>query len=611
MKPSVLRFAVVALVISQLLGCVGGGGEGDVATGDGTSTGTTTTTTTAAPKIVITLADKSTGAAVTSISPTAPAIATAKVTSSTGTGVSGAIVTFTIGNSALATLTPASGTVLTDASGMATIQIDAAGISSAGATSVTAASTVAKSATDTTTVAVSGSANFSVGSAAAGLTGLSNGLATGVSLSPYSTTSISATVTGVPTTTSVAVSFSSGCSSSGKATLPATVNTVNGKATATYTDNGCAAQDTITVGIVGTSVTQAVTLTVNAPAATSIQFVSSTPSTIGIVGVGNPTVPTSSIVSFKVVDNSNHAVPSIPVTFDLSTRVGGILLNGVASGTVSQLTDASGVASVQVTAGSLPTPVSVTASATVGGATLSSQSNQLTITTGRPAQDRTSLAVGTHNIEGWNFFGTTTNVSISLADRLGNPVPDGTAINFVADGAAVGAQCATASGRCSVTFTSANTQGQGKTEPAGIVTAGRIKVLAYAVGEESFVDANNNNLFTTGEVFNDLGDPFMDSNENAVYDAGEFTLVSGGALACASGIATSPFAPSRTNTCDGAWGTNYVRQSATIILSGSTAYIGAARPSGATVVAQSATSSTTMGGKCAATHTFWAYDLNG
>ena len=37
-------------------------------------------------------------------------------------------------------------------------------------------------------------------------------------------------------------------------------------------------------------------------------------------------------------------------------------------------------------------------------------------------------------IEGFNIDGTTTDVTLSLADRQCNPVPDGTAVNFVTDG---------------------------------------------------------------------------------------------------------------------------------------------------------------------------------
>jgi hypothetical protein len=615
MKSSAFRLVGAILAASQLFGCIGGGGDG----GDGTPP------VVIVPKIVIALADKDTAAPVTGISPTAPAIATATVTDSAGAPVSGAIVTFTIGNSTLATLNPGSGTKLSDANGRATMEISTASIAGVGATSITAASSIPKTTTTTTAVAVSETVNFSVGAANVGLANLSNGLAAGASLSPYSTTTISATVTGVPPSTNLAVSFSSICSKSGKASLPATVDSINGVATATYTDNACAGQDTITVGIVGTTVSQTIALNVGQPVATSIQFVSATPRTIGIISVGNPNQPVSSTVSFKVVDNLGKPVQAVPVILDLSTRIGGILLNGAASGTVTQITDAVGAVSVQVTSGTLPTPVSVTATATVGGQTLTSQSSLLTITTGRPAQDRTSLAVKTHNIEGLNFFGTTTSVSISLADRLGNPVPDGTAVNFIADGALIDAQCTTAAGRCAATFTSANTQGAGKTEPAGIVTAGRVKVLAWAVGEESFKDysvtgaaTNDNNLYDIGEPFNDLGDVYLNSNESPQYDPGETTLPSGNSLRCDSGITNSPLAPSRANTCDGVWGTAYVRQDATIILSGSYAYIGATRPTGATVPGKSATSVISMGGgvspvaptSCNVTHTFWAYDIN-
>src|SRR5258708_38578856 len=37
-------------------------------------------------------------------------------------------------------------------------------------------------------------------------------------------------------------------------------------------------------------------------------------------------------------------------------------------------------------------------------------------------------------------------------------------------------------------------------------------------GEEGFIDANHNGLLDTNEVFFDLGDPFIDANDNGQYD---------------------------------------------------------------------------------------------
>jgi hypothetical protein len=166
---------------------------------------------------------------------------------------------------------------------------------------------------------------------------------------------------------------------------------------------------------------------------------------------------------------------------------------------------------------------------------------------------------------------------VIASDRLGNPVPDGTAINFITEGAQITpASCTTTKGTCSVNFTSAASR------PAN----GRVTILAYAIGEKSFVDANSNNRYdltpAPGETFYDLGDPYIDANENGQWDAGEFYIPSttSGSSPCLTqpGGGALPVAnywnvPSRENTCTGTWGQNYVRRSAVIVLSGSYAYI--------------------------------------
>ena len=44
-------------------------------------------------------------------------------------------------------------------------------------------------------------------------------------------------------------------------------------------------------------------------------------------------------------------------------------------------------------------------------------------------------------------------------------------------------------------------------------------------GEEYFIDANNNNRYDEGELFEDLGVHFMDKDENLKFDASYKNLV--------------------------------------------------------------------------------------
>jgi hypothetical protein len=169
-----------------------------------------------------------------------------------------------------------------------------------------------------------------------------------------------------------------------------------------------------------------------------------------------------------------------------------------------------------VSAGTVATSVNVTATVTSVTPNISTQSSQLTVTTGIPTANSFSLAVQCFNIEGWDYDGTTTAVTARLGDRFQNPVPDGTAVTFTSEGGNIQSQCttqttATEGGVCSVNIRSSEPR------PAN----GRVTVLAKAIGEESFTDANGNGAFDNGETFVDLPEPFRDDNENDTYDVGE------------------------------------------------------------------------------------------
>ena len=558
--------------------------------------------------VTVVLTNPVSGAPVTNISPGSPAKVTATIRNAAGAGVPNTVVSFAT-TATLASMTPTTGTALTNSAGVASIQIDAASLTAAGATTVTASALVEGA-------AVSGNVGFSVSAANADL---ANMQVKTDPLSPYATTSVSVDVTGVPANTPVTINFSSICAGTGKASLPASVQTTSGTATATYTDKGCASNDTITASVAGLAVTKTITLKVDPPGPASIQFVSATPSTIVLKGTGGAGLVESSLVKFRVVDNNNSPIATgVNVTFDLTTRTGDILLDGVRTA-VTRRTDANGEASVTVQSGTTPTAVWVNAS--LSGTSLTSQSNQLRISTGRPAQDRFTLSVGTHNIEGYTVNGVTTAVSVIASDRLGNPVPDGTAINFIAEGGQIVPSCATANGTCAVTFTSANPRPTSDTEPNGIVTKGRVSVVAYTLGEESFIDANANNKYDAGESFNDLGEVFINNNEsvdssgNPVWDAGEQSISfnSSNSQACNSGISASPKAPSKAGTCDGVWGQAHVRQSDVIVMSGSSGFVkSGAAPTASEVPGSIAVPTYPMGGvgTCNKVFLFYAFDQN-
>jgi hypothetical protein len=583
-----------------LAGC--GGGTGDNPNGgkafnsgsgggtsSGSSGGTTGTVTVPAPvvppppvagvaSLVLTLADPTTGAATNSV----PAIARAIVRDDTGVAVPNTVVTFTVQNATLATLVPSAGTALTDSTGTATVRLNAANLSSAGATTLSATSQV-------NGTGVNGSIGFAIGAANVAIGNFTIGTNP---LSAFGTTSVSVTVTsnGTPVTSPQTVDFSSPCSGSGRAVLTSSVLTgAGGVATASYRDNGCGGTDTITASVSGLA-TASQNLNITVPNAGSIQFVSATPTSITLKGTGGAGRQETSQVIFKVVDTAGNPLStSQTVNFSLSTAVGGITFaNGLTTATATS-DPTTGQAFVTVQAGTIATPVRILATTTgAGGVTLSTQSDQLTISTGIPDQSSMSIAATAFNIEGFNRDGETTVLTVRLADHFSNPVPDGTTVNFVAEGGSITSFCNTASGGCTATMTS-----QELRPPNG-----RVTVLAYAIGEESFTDLDGdgladkvNGVSGTSELVDfafqatDIPEAFLDANEDDVRNANEpfVDFNSNGAYNAADGsyngvlcnetaAAGTPTIVSSAGTCS-AQKSVHIFRNQTIVFSGSDAVI--------------------------------------
>ena len=176
-------------------------------------------------------------------------------------------------------------------------------------------------------------------------------------------------------------------------------------------------------------------------------------------------------------------------------------------------------------------------------------------------QDSFSLSVGCFNIEGGDYDGTTTSVNIRAADRFNNPVPDGTAVAFRAEGGAIQPQCLTTDGACSVTFTSQQPR----------VANRRVTILATAIGEESFTDVNGDGRYDAGEPFTDMDEAFVDNDEDGVRDANEpfLDFNNNGSFTTGSGNFTGVLCDSGCDTATSL----HVRDSQRIIMSGSAANI--------------------------------------
>jgi hypothetical protein len=411
----------------------------------------------------------------------------------------------------------------TDENGAATVTLSTAGDPVARTIIVTAASGSLTANVSVQVAAAGGpSATVSMGSPAgagftAGVLAISN-----PALSAGGSTSLQAVLQqsdGTLYTQQATVNFSSACAAQNLATITqSSVQTSSGIANATYAATGCSGPDvvTATATVGGTPVSATGTVTVAAGAIGSIVFVSATPTNVALRGTGSSNNPETSTVVFRVLDQAGGPRVGVPVTFSLNTSVGGISF-----APASATSDASGNVQTVVQGGTVATTVRVTAS--VATPALSTQSSQLTVTTGIPDQDSFSLAVECPNVEAWNRDGVVVAVTTRLSDRFNNPVPNGTAVTLQTEGGSIVPQCQTSGGNgaCVVNWTSSNPRPPVAPDAAGDIRAGRSTVYATAIGEESFTDTNGNGSFDNGEVFADLPERFLDINENNVRDSYE------------------------------------------------------------------------------------------
>ncbi|MEJ0037208.1 MAG: Ig-like domain-containing protein [Gammaproteobacteria bacterium] len=443
----------------------------------------------------------------------ANATITAYVRNASNALISGVPVTFTASSGGV---TPASAS--SDASGAAATVLSTAGDTALRTVTITASAGGLTATTNVQVVSSSSNSSVQMGKGTgtafqAGVLEVSN-----PTLSAGGSSSISAYLVnsdGTLYTQAATITFNSPCVASGKAAIQPSANasTTTGIATVTYVAKGCAGNDPIsaTATVNGQALSSSSQVSVVAAAVGSIVFVSATPTNIALQGTGDVLRPESSTVVFRVADATNGPVAGAAVAFALNTSIGGITLTPATA-----VSDAQGLVQTVVSGGTVATSVKVTAAVTSTTPTISTQSSQLTVTTGIPTAASFSLAVQCFNIEGWEVDGVTTELTARLGDRFQNPVPDGTAVTLTAEGGNIQSQCTTGTtptegGVCKVNFRSS--------EPRP--SNGRVTILAKAIGEESFVDANGNGAFDNGETFTDQSEPFRDDNENGNYEPGE------------------------------------------------------------------------------------------
>jgi len=332
-------------------------------------------------------------------------------------------------------------------------------------------------------------------------------------------------------TSPVAITLASSCGASNKATLTSSVTTSNGVASATYQGSGtsgtCGVADEVraSMGDIIKSVT------INNLTSPSSSILANDPTSQVIFTPASGFTDNTNI-TFKVTDAYGNAKSNESITFEFA----GIEnqnsdFEQYALTPAINTTDANGQAVVNVKAGAIPVPFRVIAYLT-NKPEIRATSKPISVSMGFPDNDSFTFSAGRYNIEGAGYADETDTITMQLSDRFNNPVPDGTVVSFTTEGGSIkGDQdsdqgttgsCITKNGLCNATLTSTNPKPDN----------GRVTVLAYVQGEESFFDVNGNKVFDQGDLIGvgssqnasevptfmananivDVGEPYMDTN---------------------------------------------------------------------------------------------------
>ena len=536
-----LRMTVLAAAIA--LSACGGGGSSDsvnnagtvpVDTGNGTGGGTATVVDSLTIS-EIGIYDTS-GAALSSVG-VAGAVLKVKITTNDGKAVKNALVNFSSSAGELV-FGNTSGAVLTDASGYAQLFFQPTSNDVSGAYTLTAdASYGTYSANETLNIQVAAT-NIALTDLVLGSASLSSGGQTSVSLQTVDATN-------ADPVNGVTVGFSADCGQMSPTSISSSnLGNVQSTYKATNADGSlCAGTVNITaiVNSGSSSQSKTVSLTVASPKVTSIIYPEGQSTSIGVEGSGS-----SSQANIKFVLYSNTTpLAGKAVKFTLTKSPIGLTIGEEGQTTWTVTTDENGEAPLVIYPGTTPGPVEIRAEV-VDNPLIFALSKGITVASSRASQNGLSLSMTANTIEGWLYDGTQSTLTMRVADKFGNAVPDGTVVNFTAEGGQITSSCETAKSNglsmCRVTFESQDFR----------PTDGRVTILAVVEGEKAYTDNNQNNAFDAGDVItNNIGDTFRDDDESGDYKAGEliYPLRSGSTGACSTTLSIVK-QPNMPNTCN-------------------------------------------------------------
>ena len=271
-----------------------------------------------------------------------------------------------------------------------------------------------------------------------------------------------------------------------------------------------------------------------------IQFLEVTPR---ILGVKHSGWNESAQVTFQVLDTSNQPFPGVEVVLEIENSTAGISL--APSHPVS---DAQGIVTTNLSSGTEATIVTIRATAIVGEKSLPADSPAIPIVGAKPTSSGFALSCDIKNVGALiDTDGISSLIDIPitcnslLKDRFNNPIGKPTSVLFRAEAGTITASTMTVAydisrppedpqpnvGRVYTVFQTFgrlpyDTTPFEEDEPSVEGSDGRIHnprdglvtILAFTDGEEEFDDVNRNGDYDEGELFTDLGEPFLDYNDN-------------------------------------------------------------------------------------------------
>jgi len=304
-----------------------------------------------------------------------------------------------------------------------------------------------------------------------------------------------------------------------------------------------------------------------------VNFLSSQYPIQGVVTSGFQEV---NLITFQLLDSTGNPYPAnLAVTFTHESLGGSFVGPGPncaagSSGVICSttgVTNAQGQAQVLLTSGRVAGVVSVTGTATAGGVTASGVAGNLAIVGAKANGAHISIDCNPKNIPAltdddcsFTHYGIAPDdvvqCTVSLADRFNNALGVATLVTFMSEAGDVGppvhttaydpTQAADEQPDMGMAVNYINVQGG--TLPADVPPFagensysysnkcgtlvhnprdGVVTVIAMANGEEGFVDVNGDGIYTpattttAGEPFIDMGEPYVDVNDNGQWDPGE------------------------------------------------------------------------------------------